>query len=680
MRPGAVNTLLKATVVLLFGGAFFCRCANIVSPQGGPRDSLPPIVVAASPMFYSTNMNEKKILLTFNEYIQIKDQQKEFFTSPDMKHAPKLLVKGKTLQITITDTLDENRTYSLNFGSAIRDNNESNPLGGLRYVFSTGKEIDSLFMSGYTVSASKGDSVGRTIIYFYPAEVDSIPQYDSTLLKSKPAAIARAETNGIFIAQNLQPVNYRVYAFEDKNNNWKYDPETDQVGFLDSIYNPLSMPDFTVRYDTTRKYLVADPQLYFKMFGDRRFRRQVLTSQERPLQRKVTLMFGAANPEIRRLWFEGIDSTQVITQYLTRGRDTINYWLNVADSLLPDTIRGGVVYLKHDSINNLVPDTAKLQLVWRYIESKEEKKSREEEEKKRAKAERDSTEYVAPVKPNPFKVDISRGEINPNRGMDLKFSYPIVAADTSLFELSRINVNDKGEPTDTLKVGFDFRRDTVDMMTWHLNTKWSPGSKYTVMIPSGAIENVARERNDTLKSDVTVFSPDKFGLLKVDVVGKTPESRYVLYLREESGKTIEERRDVTTGKYTFEYIKPGKIRLAVLEDLNANGLWDTGNLIERRQPERTEVYVSTTGDEIMEAKAGWEVEITADMNNIFAPITYESVKAQLAKMESARLKKLAEERAKREREKNQKGEKSGGMGGIGAGLGGLKSGVGSLTK
>ena len=133
-----------------------------------------------------------------------------------------LTTVGKTIRITILDTLAENQTYALNFGNSVVDNNEGNVLSDLRYVFSTGREIDSMVMSGYTVSASKGDSVSKSLIFFYPAEGDSIPDYDSILLKHKPAVVARAANNGIFVAQNLKPIDYKIYAIQDNNNNFTF--------------------------------------------------------------------------------------------------------------------------------------------------------------------------------------------------------------------------------------------------------------------------------------------------------------------------------------------------------------------------------------------------------------------------------------------------------------------------
>ena len=222
IRKRHIVRTLRAAVLLLFVSAFLSRCASMMTPTGGPRDSLPPVIVNMTPDNFSTNrplVNHEKIYIEFDEFVQLKDQQKEFFTSPQMKKKPLVSLRGRGVVIELRDTLEANTTYSLNFGSAIRDNNEGNPLYSMRYVFSTGPEIDSMVMSGYTADSYKADSVSKSFIWFFPADsVENVAEYDSTIFKYKPAAIARAENNGIFIAQNLKPIPYRIYAVQDKND------------------------------------------------------------------------------------------------------------------------------------------------------------------------------------------------------------------------------------------------------------------------------------------------------------------------------------------------------------------------------------------------------------------------------------------------------------------------------
>ena len=43
------------------------RCASQAAPRGGPRDTLPPKVVAMTPAFGTTNFKDKRIYIEFDE-------------------------------------------------------------------------------------------------------------------------------------------------------------------------------------------------------------------------------------------------------------------------------------------------------------------------------------------------------------------------------------------------------------------------------------------------------------------------------------------------------------------------------------------------------------------------------------------------------------------------------------
>lgn len=655
-----LRTVAKMAVVMLFLSSLMVRCANTTTPQGGPRDTIPPVLMVATPENYSTEFGAKRIFIEFNEYVQLKDQHKEFFTSPRMKSKPTLSIRGRGVMIDIKDTLREDQTYVLNFGAALRDNNEGNPLHSFSYVFSTGSEIDSMWLSGYTADAQKADSVSKSYIYFYRADSLALDttvrtaNFDSTLLRRSPDAIARAETNGIFLAKNLKPIDYRIYAFQDKNDNQMYDPGTDLVGFVDSIHNPVEMAEFAIWYDSLRRYWTGEPQLYMRMFMDGTFKRQMLTSAERPKSNQAILRFGAPRPQIDSIVFDSIASDRVIWEFLTEGRDTMSLWLNAAPETLPDTIRGRIVYMKHDTTNTLNITTEPLALSWRKIETKEEERAREREERERKKAEEAGEEYTPPPAKNPFSYRfISSGDINPERGLEFEFEYPLVEIDSTAISL--VEIDDKQQ---VRNVPVALTRDTTNMRRWRLMTKWGDGLKYKLSIPDSTFVDVAGYVNDSIGKELTSMAADQFAKVIVDLRGKNDSATYILQLTASDGKkVINEIRNARTGKHTFNYVPEGEVCLRVVEDANGNGHWDSGNLIEARQPERVEIYHNEHDEEVISTKMNWDVEIVADMNRMFAPVTMQSLIRQLDARESVRLVKFYEEqRKKREEEKRRKEE------------------------
>ena len=102
------------------------------------------------------------------------------------------------------------------------------------------------------MDAYTSDTVGNVFLLFYDPKADSVPERDSTVFQSKPLAVGRAFPNGIFLVENLKPMDYRVYALEDNNGNRQYEAGVDRIAFLDSTYNPATMPAFDIWYDSSR--------------------------------------------------------------------------------------------------------------------------------------------------------------------------------------------------------------------------------------------------------------------------------------------------------------------------------------------------------------------------------------------------------------------------------------------
>ena len=668
---------LRAAVLLLFGGAFFSRCANIMTPEGGPKDTIPPVIVKLEPDNFTTNFKAKKIYIEFDEFVQIKDQNKELFTSPAMKKLPLLTTRGKGIVITIRDTLKENTTYAIDLGSAICDNNESNPLNAMRYVFSTGDKIDSMMCSGYTADSYKADSVSRTFIWFYIADsLPVTPGYDSTIFNRKPDVIARAQKNGIFIAQNLKPVNYRIYAIGDKNDNQMYEPGTDMVGLLDSVYNPATLPEFAIWFDSLRMYPSAEPQLYFRMFTDKAFVNQRLVDAQRPEQKKAILYFNADYPRIDSLEFDNIPSDKILLDPQTNGRDTVAVWFNVPAEDLPDTIKGKIVYYRHDSLRQLSKTREPLKLAWRLVETKEQQKERERIEKEKEKAKAEGKEYKDPNAKNPFTLRLSATkEVNPEKGFELSFGSPAIKFDTTAVELVMV-----AEDKSITPVKRHFERDSMNMCRWKLVADWKEKSNYRFYIPKKAVTDIMGYENDSTAMEFSTFDPEKFSTVSLNV-SASKGSQYIVLLTDASGKTLQELKGVTAGKYRFNYVSPGDVRLRVIEDRNGNGKWDAGDVLTGLQPERAEGYFNEQGEETFTTKMNWDFEINIDMDKIFVPMTMENLIKMLDDKEEARLQKLYEEWEKKQKSgENNNNQQSQGTSGGGMGFGGMSGGLGGLQN
>ncbi|RYY41392.1 MAG: hypothetical protein EOO08_01940 [Chitinophagaceae bacterium] len=221
--------VLSAGLAGLLGVALLSGpgCANIVPPQGGPRDSLPPRLVKASPPDSTVNFQGRNIELTFNEYIDLQETRANLTVSPMYDIQPEISAKLRTLTIKIKDSLEANTTYTFNFGNAIRDITENNVLRGFSYTFSTGPALDSLRLAGNVTLAETG-TVDTTVLVELYRNLD-----DSAVQKQGPRYITHVDAQGNFEFRNLPAGTFAVYALEDKNNR-RYLAKTQLFGFTDS--------------------------------------------------------------------------------------------------------------------------------------------------------------------------------------------------------------------------------------------------------------------------------------------------------------------------------------------------------------------------------------------------------------------------------------------------------------
>ena len=218
----------------MFISILMVSCARVGSPVGGEKDSIPPQITGSNIDSPRVNVPRdiRELRIDFDEYITLKDINKQLIISPPLKQITKILPSGmgnKYLLIKWSDTLQANTTYNFNFGNAIVDNNEGNALGYYNFAFSTGEKIDSLFISGELKSLinekDKKPEEGSLVVGLYQ-------QKDSMDYRQKPYYITKADPDGYFELNYLAPGNYRVLAFEDSNSNSVYDIGKENVGFL----------------------------------------------------------------------------------------------------------------------------------------------------------------------------------------------------------------------------------------------------------------------------------------------------------------------------------------------------------------------------------------------------------------------------------------------------------------
>ena len=202
-------------------------CANIIPPQGGPRDSLPPQLVKADPGDSTRNFTGNKITFTFDEFVEVQNVQENLLVSPLPVNNPLVDFKLKTVTVKLKDSLEANTTYTFDFGNSIRDYTEGNPAKNLTYTFSTGKYIDSLELHGKLVLAETGKPDSTLIILLHTSADDSV------VIKEKPRYITKTDGTGHFSFTNLPPKKFYIYALKDEGGTKRYLSDKQFFAFAD---------------------------------------------------------------------------------------------------------------------------------------------------------------------------------------------------------------------------------------------------------------------------------------------------------------------------------------------------------------------------------------------------------------------------------------------------------------
>ena len=267
---------------------FFVKCAKRTSPSGGPKDSIPPRLINASPKLNTTFFDKDGFTLTFDEYVTLKDVNKQLIVSPPLSSTKYKIYPttgaSKKISLELSDSLMKNTTYTFNFGESIVDFNESNPAQYLTYTLSTGPTIDSLYVRGRITDAFEKETKSFISVQLYP--IDSTYK-DSTIYINKPLYVTSTLDSIIYRFQNLRAGKYNLIAIQDLAGNYLFDQSVDKIGFIeqpidlpkDSIIN-LSIFKERTNFYWDAPYFINDHHValgYFGEYNDESFKTVVNT-------------------------------------------------------------------------------------------------------------------------------------------------------------------------------------------------------------------------------------------------------------------------------------------------------------------------------------------------------------------------------------------------------------------
>ena len=527
----------KTLSVVFFGFILFntIACAKRASPTGGAKDSIPPVLINASPKLNTVSFDKKEITLTFDEFITLEKINKQLIISPPLESSKYKIypVSGASKKVTLKllDTLLKNTTYTFNFGKSIVDFNESNPNPYLTYTISTGKTIDSLYIKGRIVDAFERKTERFISLQMYP--IDSVFN-DSTIYTDKPLYVSSSLDTTIYKFQNLRAGKYTIIALEDKTGNYFFDQNIDKIGYLDHI---ITLPQ--------------DSIIDFRLFKERKkfsWDRANFVNNHH-----ITLAyFGERKKEPFKMISQVSDSFESL---VTKSRisDTLNYWFKGAqlDSLkfefeIEDTLRTKTVFFKNPAKDSLVISK------------------------------------------------FTSGSLELKNKLELGSNLPITEVNSEKVIVT--NVDTLQIPA-SLKIQQNYDRVTVDFEVL-------PNDRYEITLLPNALKDFWGQTHDTIVFRTSTKKIEDYGNINLRIQDNS-EDPYIIELL--SDNKIIRRYDspIQGNNYPFELLKRGKYIVRLIRDSNGNKIWDTGNYLQKIQPEEVIYYWKE-----IDLRANWDMNET----------------------------------------------------------------------
>ena len=596
MKMKLSNLLPIIPVALILGMTMLSpSCANTTTPpSGGPKDTIPPLITKIYPLEGQTNVprQKTKLILTFDEYVTVKDP-KSLFLSPPLEKAPKFKLQNKSVVVFFENDLDSNKTYTLDVTNAIADNNEGNMFPGYTLVFSTGERIDSMMVTGIVQDCNTLNPIKGATVMLYKDHADS------AVFLRRPDAAVKTDDWGFFCIRNIQDTVYRLYAIIDENNNNIYEPETEKIAFIDTLIQPLTKVNDTLpelqKYDMkdTVCCLARNTEYELNVFREKPTK-QLIVNKERVGERTAYITFMAPYAQIDSIWIKGVPAERLITQFNLQ-QDSLEIWVNDPKPQ-PDTLYLNVNYMKTDTLGMLNSFTEEIKLP-------KPKKLAAKTPRKDIKKEDTLAVFTVDAKPENIE----------QYGFVVEFKYPLVSDAFDSLSFKSINPRQQEE-----QMKYSVEKDSLNLRKYIIKPtdKFQPGYEYILKMPHRKFRDINGFYNDSLEVKVSLPKDDKLStmMLNMNNVG----NKYIVDL-------LDEKKSNTLRSYIidkdqtliFPYLKAGKYSIRITEDVNKNGLVDTGNVLEKRQPEKVLFYKLENGESLIDIPEMTELEQNIDLAEMF---------------------------------------------------------------
>lgn len=518
--------------IYLISALLIYSCAQIVPLTGGEKDEIPPKEISSLPQNQSVNFAAQTIIIEFDEYIKLENLRQQLIVSPVMENKPEIIIKGKKLIIKIKEALTPNTTYSINFGSAIVDITENNPIPNYKYVFSTGSYLDSISYAGSVVDAFELKTADKIYVMLYDAMEDSVP------MKQLPRYVAITDKNGDFSVTNIAKGTYKVFALEDINANYLYDLPNEKIAFVDE---PIKI-DSNLTHQHLFLFEEKQDNQYLKKVEHKEFGKVVFYLNQPSENITIT-----TNIKQKIRWYE---------EERNPTNDTIVHWLFGVGNF-----KEAEYYISEEKTNL---DTV-------------------------------SVDFISSLKQKDTLVDL---KLNISNSLDLKkqlqllANRPISLQDTSLILLLE----------DSIPVKFKLTESPENRRKFVFDYSFKEKTNYVLKILPHAFLDIVGHKNDTIINSFSTKSETDYGTILLNLTTNF-ETPYVIKLFR-GNNLVKTHFQQGNSNIKFNYLLPGDYKIHLFVDENSNKQWNTGNYLNKQQPEEMIHYQKP-----INVRANWDNEI-----------------------------------------------------------------------
>lgn len=556
--------LILLFILLIVSFSLLFQCANPTTPTGGPRDTIPPILVESAPLNKTTNFNGNRIEMIFNEYVKFEQAEEKLIITPTVQSDYKTRWNKERVTIIFEEEkpFKENTTYTFNFQDAIKDINENNEWEDPRFVFSTGDYLDSLMIKGRVKDLFTKEAAKEGIVSLYYSD-DTL-----NVLEDKPIYFTKIDKEGYFSIENLPADTFEVYAIKDANNNLMLDAQNEAYDFLTDPVLTLNREEDSIFF--FYQNLNINP---IQLFSAQSIRGNFdLTFN------KYITSYNIDDPPNLPLYHNFADDHSKIRIYdlpQPYEFDSLQINLQAFDSIgnQLDTL----IYIKFDEYDGPSPQFSQS-----------------------------------------FKPDNNEA-IKEKFSGRFEFNKPIyqINYDSIFFMYDSLDIL----PLDSSDIVFNQHKDVanIDIVLDRDNLPKNDSTgevtnKIQFYIAKGSFISVELDSSQSVSRTYSFYDPANFGIIKGNIISDT--NSFIIQLLNQQYEVIDTIKN--NSNYIFDKVEPGSYYIRVLFDTNNNGQWDPGNLREKQKPEPVVFYYDPEANtRVLNIKANWEM---TDINVEYNPV------------------------------------------------------------